>query len=237
MALRLNWGNNKGFLMSVGGFHPSFKPPAELNVPNLKRLSLTIFADNPLLRLTTYFAITSNTVQFGAKLELKFEVGPFSVEGYLGFDVLFQFSPFKFIAKIEAGIAVKMGGSTLFSIELEFNLSGPTPWNANGTASFKILFFTIKVRFNVTWGEEQHVIEPPIPVIPKLIEAFSSNEQVQPGFYEGPYSGRWRSDPAIVWYAEDQSNRSSIKHRNKQVWQPYFNRSEKCQDHFFSYRY
>lgn len=173
MALRLNWGNNKGFLMSVGGFHPSFKPPAELNVPNLKRLSLTIFADNPLLRLTTYFAITSNTVQFGAKLELKFEVGPFSVEGYLGFDVLFQFSPFKFMARIEAGIAVKMGGSTLFSIELEFNLSGPTPWNANGTASFKILFFTIKVRFNVTWGEEQHVIEPPIPVIPKLIEAFS----------------------------------------------------------------
>src|SRR5690606_25825152 len=84
MALRLNWGRNKGFLMSVGGFHPSFQPPAELNVPHLKRLSLTIFSGNPLLRLTTYFTITSNTVQCGAKLELKFEVAAFSVEGYLG---------------------------------------------------------------------------------------------------------------------------------------------------------
>ncbi|MET0244318.1 MAG: DUF6603 domain-containing protein [Flavitalea sp.] len=175
MALRLNWGKNKGFLLSVGGFHPAFTPPAELNVPKMKRLSLTIFSDNPLLRISTYFAVTSNSVQFGAKLELKFEAGPFSIEGHLGFDVLFQFSPFRFIASIYAGIAVKCGGSTLFSIDLEFNLSGPTPWNANGTASFSILFITIKVRFNVTWGEEQNVIEPPIPVIPKLLEALNTS--------------------------------------------------------------
>ncbi|MEO7047104.1 MAG: DUF6603 domain-containing protein, partial [Ferruginibacter sp.] len=44
MALRLNWGNEKAFLMSVGGFHPSFKPPAALNVPSLKRLTLTILS-------------------------------------------------------------------------------------------------------------------------------------------------------------------------------------------------
>ncbi|HEY1247691.1 MAG TPA: DUF6603 domain-containing protein, partial [Nitrososphaera sp.] len=173
MALRLNWGNSKGFLMSVGGFHPAFKPPQELNVPNLKRLTLTILSGNPNLVLTCYFAITSNTVQFGAKIDFRFEVSEFSVVGYLQFDVLFQFSPFKFICNISAGLEVKMGSSTLFSIHLDFQLSGPTPWNAQGTASFSILFFEIKVHFNVTWGDAQEVIEPGIAVLPKLLEAMN----------------------------------------------------------------
>ena len=171
MALRFNWGSEKAFLMSVGGFHPSFKPPAALNVPKLTRLTLTILSPNPKLVLTAYFAVTSNTVQFGARIDFKFEVSEFSVVGYLGFDVLFQFSPFKFIADITAGLEVKMGSSTLFSINLDFELSGPTPWNANGTASFSILFISIKVHFNVTWGDAQQITEPSIPILPKIMEA------------------------------------------------------------------
>ncbi len=173
MALRLNWGTEKAFLLSVGGFHPSFKPPAALNVPSLKRLTLTILTPNPKLVLTAYFAVTSNTVQFGARIDFKFEVAGFSVVGYLGFDVLFQFSPFKFIADITAGLEVKMGSSTLFSINLDFELSGPTPWNAKGTASFSILFISISVHFNVTWGDAQQVITPSIAVLPKILEAFN----------------------------------------------------------------
>jgi hypothetical protein len=171
MALRLNWGNEKAFLLSVGGFHPSFKPPAALNVPKLKRLTLTILSPNPSLVLTSYFAVTSNTVQFGARIDFKFSVGPFSVVGYLGFDVLFQFSPFKFIADITAGLEVKMGDSTLFSINLDFELSGPTPWNAKGTASFHLLFISVKVHFNVTWGDADQVVLPGIAVLPKILEA------------------------------------------------------------------
>ncbi|HEY6977506.1 MAG TPA: DUF6603 domain-containing protein, partial [Chitinophagaceae bacterium] len=164
---------SKGFLMSVGGFHPAFKAPQELNVPNLKRLTLTILSGNPNLVLTAYFAVTSNTVQFGAKIDFRFKAGSFSVVGYLQFDVLFQFSPFKFICNISAGLEVKMGSSTLFSIKLDFELSGPTPWNAKGTASFSILFFTFKVRLNVTWGDALEVIEPGIAVLPKLLDAMN----------------------------------------------------------------
>ncbi|MEO8763663.1 MAG: DUF6603 domain-containing protein [Ginsengibacter sp.] len=173
MALRLNWGNEKAFLLSVGGFHPSFKPPAALNVPNLKRLTLTILAPNPNLVLTAYFAVTSNTVQFGARIDFRYGISDFGVVGHLAFDVLFQFSPFKFICNISAGLEVKMGGSTLFSINLDFELSGPTPWNAKGTGSFSILFISIKVHFNVTWGDAQQVIEPGIAVLPKILEAFT----------------------------------------------------------------
>ncbi len=173
MALRLSWGANKAFLMSVGGFHPAFRPPQELRVPNLKRLTLTIMSGNPNLVLTAYFAVTSNTVQFGAKIDFRYKVSKFSVVGYLLFDVLFQFSPFKFIARIAAGLAVKLGSSTILSIDLDFTLSGPTPWNARGTASFSILFFSVKVRLNVTWGESQNVIEPSIPVLPRIVEALN----------------------------------------------------------------
>jgi hypothetical protein len=173
MCLRLGWGETKGFLLSVGGFHPAFKPPAELHVPALKRLTLNIFSGNPRLILTCYFAVTSNTVQFGARLDLLFELSEFKVVGYLYFDVLFQFSPFKFIANIGAGLEVKMGDTTLFCITLDFELSGPTPWHAKGTASFSILFFTIKVHFDAEWGDKSSIEEPSIAVLPKALEAFN----------------------------------------------------------------
>ncbi|MEM9931716.1 MAG: DUF6603 domain-containing protein, partial [Bacteroidota bacterium] len=104
MALRLNWGNEAAFLMSVGGFHPAFEPPARLNVGHLRRLTLNILSGNPRLTLTTYMAVTSNTVQFGASIDFYFAVSKFKVVGYFGFDVLFQFNPFRFLAGIRAGV-------------------------------------------------------------------------------------------------------------------------------------
>ena len=171
MALRLSWGEKKAFVLSVGGFHPAFTPPAHLNLGTMKRLTLSILSGNPNLVLTSYFAITSNTVQFGAAIDFSFRISKFSIIGYFGFDVLFQFSPFRFIAGIRAGIEVKLGSSTLFSITLDFELQGPTPWIAKGTASFKVLFIKIKVRFNVTWGEQREVMEATVPVLPQVLQA------------------------------------------------------------------
>ncbi|WP_394748068.1 DUF6603 domain-containing protein [Spongiimicrobium salis] len=173
MALRLSWGEKKAFVLSVGGFHPSFNPPAHLNLGVMKRLTLSILSGNPSLVLTSYFAITSNTVQFGAAIDFSFRISKFSIIGYFGFDVLFQFSPFRFIAGIRAGIEVKLGSSTLFSITLDFELQGPTPWVASGTASFKVLFIKIKVRFNETWGERREVMEATIPILPKILDALT----------------------------------------------------------------
>lgn len=171
MALRIFWGKQKEFLLSVGGFHPAYSPPAFLKVANMTRLTLNILSGNPSLTLTTYFAITSNTVQFGAQIDFYFKVSKFKVIGYFGFDVLFQFSPFRFIAGIRAGVEVKLGSTVLFAIQLAFELQGPTPWIANGTASFKILFIKISVKFSKTWGERREDILPGIPVLPKLLEA------------------------------------------------------------------
>ena len=69
MALRADWSEGEeNFALSVGGFHPQFQaiPPG---FPQLRRLAL-VMGDNPRLSLTMYLAITTNTLQVGAKLEL-----------------------------------------------------------------------------------------------------------------------------------------------------------------------
>ena len=174
MAVRLSWGAEKNFILSIGGFHPAFSPPAGLT--NMQRLGIVILPDNPRLALTTYFAVTSNTVQFGAKIELRASAAGFSIVGELGFDVLFQFSPFKFIARIYAMVEIKAGSMTLLSIKLDLQLEGPTPWIASGTGSFSILFFEISVSFRVQWGEERHDALPDIQVLPRLMQALTEDK-------------------------------------------------------------
>jgi len=153
MALRIGW-KDPIFVISVGGFHPAFhEVPADLT--GMRRITLSLLSgDNPRLNAQLYFAITSNTVQSGARVELYAEACGLNVYGYIGYDLLVQFNPFYFIAQIYAGLALRSGESTIAGIKVRCELSGPTPWNANGEASLTILFFEISVGFNVTWGED-----------------------------------------------------------------------------------
>ena len=174
MAVRICWGAAPNFLLTVGGFHPSYEPPP-LNLPTLRRLTLQLTdSDNPRLTLEAYFAITSNTVQFGAKIELLAKAGSFSVYGFLSFDVLFQFNPFYFVAAISAKLALRAGSSEIASISVNFALEGPTPWHVNGTAKLKICWFlTIKVRFDKTFGERRNTQLGGVSVLPLLKTALA----------------------------------------------------------------
>ena len=177
MAIRLDWGADANFLLTVGGFHPAYEPPP-MDLPAIRRLTLALLSgDNPRLRLEMYFAVTSNTAQFGAKLELHASASAFNVYGFLSFDVLFQFNPFYFIAEITAMLSLRVGSSSFASIKLTLTLEGPTPWKAKGTASFKICwFFTLKVRFNKTFGESRNTTLPDLVVLPLLAEALRAND-------------------------------------------------------------
>jgi hypothetical protein len=169
MALRVSWGDKPDFLVSVGGFHPSFTPAPHLELAPMRRMTVNVLSGNPNLVLTAYFAITTNTIQFGAAIDFSFRIAGFGVYGHLGFDVLIQFSPFRFIASISASVEIKLGSSTLFAISLEFNLEGPSPWRAYGHGSFKILFIKIKVSFDKTWGEAKENSLPSTEVLPLLM--------------------------------------------------------------------
>jgi len=95
MAMRVGWGGDPNFTLSVGGFHPAFKPPA--GFPSLARVSVDLGRNgNPSLTLSGYLALTSNTAQVGARAELNASGAGLRLHGFVGFDALFIFSPFSF---------------------------------------------------------------------------------------------------------------------------------------------
>jgi hypothetical protein len=177
MAMRLYWGAEANFLQTVGGFHPAYQPPP-MNLPALRRLTLALVSgDNPRLTLETYFALTSNTAQFGARLELYAKAWKFNAYGFLSFDVLFQFNPFYFVAEVTAMLALRVGSSSIASIKLSLTLEGPTPWKAKGDARLRLCWFlTVKVRFNKTFGEPRNTVLPDLAVLPLLLAAFSARD-------------------------------------------------------------
>lgn len=154
MAFRLYQGNNPLFVITAGGFHPAFQPPAGAALTGLRRLTLALSKSDDLqLTLASYFAVTSNTVQFGSHLDLYLRIcRGLSVEGHFGFDVLFQFQPFRLLAHVEAGVAIKSGRRELLSVHLSLDVTGPGPWHVWGEASFRILFIKISFDVNATIG-------------------------------------------------------------------------------------
>ena len=102
LLLAMRFGDDATFVLSAGGFHPAFKdvPPGVPAV--LERLAVS-FGIGPLkIRAEEYFAITSNSVQAGFKIELKADISVASIEGWLAFDALLYLSP-KFHFTIQLG--------------------------------------------------------------------------------------------------------------------------------------
>jgi hypothetical protein len=159
MALRANWGSNPTFVLAVGGFNPRFPVPA--GFPKLQRVTVSLADGGALkLRLAAYFALTSNTLQFGARLDLAASAAGFTLEGMLSIDTLIQFSPFEFVADLAASLALRHGRTVITSIGLRGTLSGPSPWHVQGKARFSILFFSFEIAFDETFGP---AIQPPPP--------------------------------------------------------------------------
>lgn len=168
MGLLMAWGADADFVVSVGGFHPQFNPPP-LPFPSPKRIALTILnRSNARIQVKGYFAVTSNTAQFGARAELYFGFSACNISGHIGFDALIQFSPFYFIVQISGSVSLKVFGIGLFSIRLRMSLEGPAPWRAKGSGSISFLFFSISVDFDITWGKSRDTSLPPIEVMPLL---------------------------------------------------------------------
>lgn len=172
MALRARWRTDPLFAAALGGMHPDFPLPA--GFPTLKRLQIALGkGDNPRLDLQAYLAVTSNTVQIGAALELYAAAGGFNVTGHLGFDALISLMPFSFQTDVAARVALRRGTKTLASISLELMLAGPRPWRAKGKGSLSLLFFSISFHFDVSWGGALPAALPLVELWPLLQTALS----------------------------------------------------------------
>jgi hypothetical protein len=168
MAMRLRWGDDSKFMLSIGGFHPRYDPPK--GFPELDRIKASMSPPgvNASLEYTGYLATTPNTFQVGAGVKAHAEAGPAVVDGQLAFDALFQFNPFKFIIDFLARFAVKIKGHGL-EVEIDGTLMGPGPMRVKGTVHIEILFLSITAKVDVKMGSGGDEEEPPrAKVMPKL---------------------------------------------------------------------
>lgn len=163
----------KGFALAIGGFNPRFSPPA--NFPVVPRITVALSTgDNPRLIIEAYFAITPNTLQFGAKASLYAAAYGFSIEGYIGFDVLVQFWPPHFIADFAAGIQLKRGSRNLFKVDVKGTLEGPLPLRVAGKATFGILWWDYTISFDKTLiGDEPELVTEAIDILGELLARLS----------------------------------------------------------------
>lgn len=177
MAVRLAWGDQPNFIMTVGGFHPSFTPPP-LALPTLRRLAINILNTSiARIRVECYQAVTSNTVQFGARAEIFFDLKACSINGHIGFDALFQFNPFYFIIELSSGFNLKAVGINVMTVKVKMSLEGPTPWHAKGTGKVSLLFFDISADFDKSWGQSKTTTLPQINILPLFREQLQKKEQ------------------------------------------------------------
>jgi Family of unknown function (DUF6603) len=157
MAVRVGWGANPAFAISVGGFNPRFEQPP--GFPALRRMTIALASgDNPRIRLESYLATTANSFQTGARLDAHAELdagflGLFSADAYLGFDALIILVPFQFIVDLAGGIVIKRNGSPFIGAELSLTLYGPQPLRATGYAELHF-FGTHRIPIEITLGDD-----------------------------------------------------------------------------------
>lgn len=153
-AFRFSYGAEPYVVLTAGGFFPGFSPAPLVLPSTLTRLAMTrgTPSDTLYLRFEGYFAVTTNTLQFGAAVQVIINLDPFTITGSLSFDTLIQRDPFHFTIDIHASVHVRWKGHNLGGLDLSGELSGPGPVVFHGKVSFEILFFSISFEETFTLG-------------------------------------------------------------------------------------
>ena len=177
IGLLARFGDDATFAISAGGFHPRYDPPPEL--VGLRRMCVEISPPAGLqLRVEGYVALTTNTVQFGGRVEIGYSAGVAGVYGYLALDALIRFSPFGFEVDIAAGVGVEVLGFTLVSIDLALHLSGPAPWRVHGSGRVNLPWPLPDPRIDfgpIEWGRGASVAGPTVSPARLVATALSAS--------------------------------------------------------------
>jgi len=143
------------FVLSMGGYHPSFHRDGYPDVPRLG--IMWRISDALVIKGGSYFALTSEALMAGVGVEASLDLGWVWARVAFGADGIVYFDPFWFevsaYARISAGIELDLG---LFSISLSISLGATIKvWGPDfaGRVEFEIGPCTIPVSF----GSERKV--------------------------------------------------------------------------------
>ena len=213
MGFYLRLSGQPVFLLSVGGYHPQFDPPGALPswLLDLRRTTAAVpLGENVEIVLSSYVAVTSNTLQFGGRFRLEASVEvlltTYTAEGWFGINVLLVFKPFKIVAGASAGVAISAGDKELFGVRLRAHLEGPEPWYATGRATFT--FFGLDVDFGFDIGtrpggepRDNHDVAEDVVLALQAADAWQAVESSD-AWASGVITGE--ELPAGLWVRPDQ---------------------------------
>lgn len=172
---RYYWGENSGFLLSIGGFHPSYTPP-QMDLPaKINRLAISFINEtDKWLKGEFYMAVTSNSVQFGAAVDLYVKItGKYVLKGNFNLDVLVYTKPeFSFMAQMHISAGVYRNSKQLAGVKIDLSLQGPNPYIATGRGSFSIGKLTISANFDVQTKTKKTVIQATANVFEQVVAQF-----------------------------------------------------------------
>jgi len=165
-------GPNRGqFVLTIGGFHPDFHRDGYPVVP---RLGFHVHLGPITIKGENYFALTSEALMAGGKLEAAADFGPAWAHVVFGADIIVFFDPFwldaRVYASISAGITIDLWFATItisISIGAEIRVTGP---KFRGVVTFEIGPVELSVEFG-DGGSEPHYIDYPAFVRKYLEEA------------------------------------------------------------------
>lgn len=140
------------FVLTIGGYHPSFRRDGYPVVPRLGfswqvSSAITVKGEN-------YFALTSEALMAGGKIEASARFGPAWAEVKFGADGIVYFDPFRFevevYARIAAGVTVDVWiGEITISVSLGARIKVEGP-KFRGTATFEVGPVELTVAFGDT---------------------------------------------------------------------------------------
>ncbi len=169
------------FVISLGGYHPEFLPPA--HYPVVPRVGIRAQLSRQLSIVgEAYLALTPSCLMAGIKLAAVFESGNLTVAFVAYADFLIAWAPFSYDAKVGMGIAVTYRSVRTFKLEIaaKLHIWGP-PFAGTATVSLWIVSFTVQFGDpnsarppQLKWGDFQKAFLPP------SAEQSASVEQTSP---------------------------------------------------------
>jgi hypothetical protein len=144
-------GEHEGdFVVSIGGYHPKFKPPAHYPKPDLVEFGGKI-GDLVTIRGNCYFALCPSAIMAGGSLSVVYELGGVRAWFIAHADFLIQWKPlyYDIAIGVSIGVALRITVGLLrinLSVELSaaLQLHGP-PLGGNATVSLYI--FSVEIAF------------------------------------------------------------------------------------------
>jgi hypothetical protein len=177
IAVRSGWAPRIEHVVSFGGLHPQYPRPA--NLPDLRRLAINFGTDNPRVTLTSYQAMTLNSLQFGARGELYAKgpkvpfVGRLAAEGNAYFDALIYRNPFAFDAALGGSLSLLVDDDVVMGLGFDLRLTGPNVFVIDGRVWATV--FGIDVGFSVhhSWGIGREIADAIADAVALLTKALT----------------------------------------------------------------